>query len=141
MKSKHSNKGITLSVFVLLLLFFTLQTALALKPPGDEYLKVLKWRSIGPYRGGRVVAVAGHPTQKQVFYFGGTGSGVWKTRDGGDTWQNVSDGFFKTSSVGAIALAPSNPDIIYVGMGESCLRGNISHGGQVPPGTSPPVRS
>jgi photosystem II stability/assembly factor-like uncharacterized protein len=94
----------------------------------SEYLKVSKWRSIGPHRGGRVVAVTGHPTKKDVFYFGGTGSGVWKTKDGGETWENISDGFFKTSSVGAITVSINNPNVIYVGMGESCLRGNISHG-------------
>ncbi len=94
----------------------------------QEYLKVMKWRSIGPYRGGRVVAVAGHPDKEKVFYFGGTGSGVWKTEDGGDTWQNISDGFFKTSSVGAIAVSQSDANVIYVGMGEACLRGDISHG-------------
>lgn len=91
-------------------------------------MDVLEWRSIGPYRGGRVVAVAGHPVKKDVFYFGGTGSGVWKTEDSGETWKNISDGFFKTSSVGAIAVSKDDPNVIYVGMGESCLRGNISHG-------------
>jgi len=90
--------------------------------------KVLKWRMIGPHRGGRVVAVTGHPEKKDVFYFGGTGSGVWKTENGGETWENISDEFFKTSSVGAINVSKANPSIIYVGMGESCPRGNISHG-------------
>ncbi len=93
-----------------------------------DFLNVLKWRSIGPHRGGRVVAVAGHPFNKEVFYFGGTGSGVWKTVDSGETWKNISDGFFKTGSVGTIAVSRSNPNVIYTGMGESCLRGNISHG-------------
>ncbi len=100
----------------------------ALADSGNNYLDVLKWRSIGPYRGGRVVAVAGHPTEDKVFYFGGTGAGVWKTSDAGDTWQNISDKFFKTSSVGAIAVSPSNTNVLYVGMGECCWRGNISHG-------------
>jgi len=93
-----------------------------------DYLKVLKWRSIGPHRGGRVIAVAGHPTKEKVFYFGGTGGGVWKTEDSGDTWRNISDKYFKTGSVGAIAVSRGNPNVIYVGMGECCLRGNISHG-------------
>ncbi len=91
-------------------------------------LDVLKWRSIGPHRGGRVVAVTGHPVKRDVFYFGGTGSGVWKTEDGGDTWKNCSDGFFKTGSVGAITVSAADPTVVYVGMGEACLRGNISHG-------------
>lgn len=91
-------------------------------------LNALEWRSIGPYRGGRVVAVAGDPVHQQVFYFGSTGGGVWKTNDGGQYWQNVSDGYFKRASVGAIAVAPSDPNVIYVGMGEATIRGNVSHG-------------
>jgi photosystem II stability/assembly factor-like uncharacterized protein len=92
------------------------------------FYKALQWRSIGPHRGGRVVAVAGHPTDPLTFYFGGTGGGVWRTTDGGLTWENISDGFFKTGSVGAIAVSEADPNVIYVGMGESCWRGNISPG-------------
>ena len=88
----------------------------------------LEWRGIGPYRGGRVTAVAGVASDRFVYYMGATGGGVWKTIDGGISWTPVSDGFFKTGSVGAIAVAPSNSNIIYVGMGEACLRANISHG-------------
>src|SRR6266567_3271209 len=91
-------------------------------------LASLEWRSIGPFRGGRVVAVAGDPVNPQVFYFGSTGGGVWKTIDGGQYWENISDGFFKRASVGAIAVAPSDPNVIYVGMGETTIRGNVSHG-------------
>ncbi len=91
-------------------------------------LKSLEWRSIGPFRGGRVVAVAGDPSDAQVFYFGSTGGGVWKTSDGGLYWENVSDGFFKRASVGSIAVSASDANVIYVGMGESCIRGNVSHG-------------
>ena len=80
----------------------------------------LRWRSIGPYRGGRVTAV--------VYYMGATGGGVWKTDDAGTTWNNVSDGFFRSGSVGAIAVAQSDANIVYVGMGEACLRGNLSSG-------------
>lgn len=90
--------------------------------------KPLEFRSIGPYRGGRVVAVAGDPVHRSVFYFGSTGGGVWKTEDGGLFWQNVSDRYFKRASVGAIAVAASDPNMIYVGMGECCIRGNVSHG-------------
>ncbi len=79
----------------------------------------LEWRCIGPFRGGRVVAVAGDVSKPMVFYFGCAG-GVWKTNDGGTYWENVSDGFFKTSAVGAIAVSESDPNVIYVGMGESC---------------------
>ncbi len=88
----------------------------------------LEWRSIGPYRGGRVVAVAADPQHSQIFYFGSTGGGVWKTTDGGIYWENVSDGYFKRASVGAIAVAPSDANVIYVGMGEATIRGNVSHG-------------
>ena len=88
----------------------------------------LEWRNIGPWRGGRVGAVAAHPNDAQTFYFGSTGGGVWKSTDAGMYWENVSDGFFKRASVGALAVAQSDPNVIYVGMGESCIRGNVSHG-------------
>ena len=79
----------------------------------------LEWRCVGPFRGGRVVSVAGDVSNPMVFYFGCAG-GVWKTTDGGTYWENVSDGFFKTSAVGAIAVSESDPNVIYAGMGESC---------------------
>lgn len=91
-------------------------------------LQALQWRCIGPYRGGRVVAVAGDPVHSQVFYFGSTGGGVWKTTDGGILWENVSDGYFQRASVGALAVAPSDPNVIYAGMGETTIRSNVSHG-------------
>ncbi len=91
-------------------------------------LKSLEWRCIGPYRGGRVVAVAGDPLHSQVFYFGSTGGGIWKTSDGGTLWENVSDGYFQRASVGALAVAPSDPNVIYAGMGETTIRSNVSHG-------------
>ena len=97
-------------------------------PVDPSFLKGLEFRLVGPFRGGRSVAVAGDPANQLVFYFGSTGGGLWKTEDAGWTWQNISDGFFQTGSVGAVAVAPSNPDILYVGMGESCIRGNNSHG-------------
>ena len=91
-------------------------------------LGALRWRCIGPPRGGRVVAVAGDPTDPAVFYFGACAGGVWKTYDAGTYWENVSDGFFKTASVGAIAVAQSDPNVVYAGMGESCIRGDVSYG-------------
>jgi len=87
----------------------------------SDLLGALTWRCIGPFRGGRVVAVAGDPMHPMTFYFGACAGGVWKTTDGGTYWQNVSDGFFKTAAVGAIAVADSDPNVIYVGMGETCL--------------------
>ena len=94
----------------------------------QSLLKGLQWRSIGPYRGGRATAVAGVTSQPGVFYFGATGGGVWKTTDGGINWDNVSDEYFKTGSVGAIGVAESDPNVVYVGMGEAPIRGNFSHG-------------
>src|SRR5207248_1008524 len=88
----------------------------------------LEFRNIGPHRGGRVDAVAGVRGQPLVFYFGGTGGGVWKTVDGGSNWQPMSDKDFKTGSVGAIGIAESDPNVIYAGMGEAAIRGNVSHG-------------
>ncbi|MDE2937800.1 MAG: glycosyl hydrolase [Chloroflexota bacterium] len=95
-------------------------------PP--ELLGAVRWRCIGPPRGGRVVAVAGDPVNPMVFYFGACAGGVWKTTDGGTYWDNVSDGYFNTASVGAIAVAPSDPNVIYAGMGESCIRGDVTYG-------------
>ncbi len=89
----------------------------------------MRWRLVGPFRGGRSVAVAGVRTQPEVYYFGGVGGGVWKTTDAGITWTNVTDGFLGTASVGAIAVAPSDPNVVYVGMGEHAPRGvTTSHG-------------
>src|SRR5436853_470752 len=96
--------------------------------PNDS-LKVLQWRQLGPFRGGRSTAVAGVASQPMVFYFGGVGGGVWKTSDGGINWEPITDGsVFGTASVGAIGLSDSDPNTIYVGMGESPIRGNVSHG-------------
>jgi len=91
--------------------------------------KAMQWRSLGPFRGGRVCAVAGVPGQPFTYYFGATGGGVWKTEDAGITWKNISDGYFKTGSVGAIAVADADPNVIYAGMGEAAIRGvATSHG-------------
>src|ERR1051326_1124200 len=94
----------------------------------DSLLNSLEWRCIGPHRGGRSVAVAGDPSDPMTFYFGACAGGVWKTTDAGTYWHNVSDGSFGTGSVGAVAIADSDPNVIYVGTGESCIRNNVSHG-------------
>ncbi|BCS35411.1 hypothetical protein TBR22_A46380 [Luteitalea sp. TBR-22] len=86
------------------------------------------WRHIGPHRGGRVTAVAGHRRQPGTFYMGATGGGVWKSTDYGQSWNNVSDGFFETASIGAIEVAESNPDVIYVGTGSAAIRSNVIKG-------------
>src|SRR6187455_2786927 len=82
----------------------------------------LEYRPLHFERGGRSTAVAGVPSQPFTFYFGSIGGGVWKTTDAGTTWQNVSDGFFEAGSVGAIAVADSDPNVVYVGTGTACLR-------------------
>ena len=88
----------------------------------------LEFRNIGPFRGGRVTAVAGVRGQPLVYYQGATGGGVWKTVDGGSNWQPLSDKDFKTGSVGAVGVSESDPNVVYVGMGEAPIRGNVSHG-------------
>jgi photosystem II stability/assembly factor-like uncharacterized protein len=89
----------------------------------DSIFKSVKWRNIGPFRGGRSNAVAGIRGNNQVYYAGYTGGGVWKTEDGGLNWRNVSDGFFNVGSIGDIAVAASDQNIIYVGSGEHAVRG------------------
>jgi photosystem II stability/assembly factor-like uncharacterized protein len=90
--------------------------------------KALRWRLVGPFRGGRVVAVTGDPRHRLVFYFGAVNGGVWKTTNGGQTWRNVTDGASDVSSVGAIAVAPSDPNVVWVGTGESKLREDLTYG-------------
>jgi photosystem II stability/assembly factor-like uncharacterized protein len=93
-----------------------------------KLLSTLRWRSIGPARGGRSIASTGVPGRPLEFYFGAVGGGLWKTIDGGQTWNPVTDGQLRSSSVGAVAVSESNPDVVYIGMGEACIRGNIMQG-------------
>jgi photosystem II stability/assembly factor-like uncharacterized protein len=93
----------------------------------EQLLKNVKYRMIGPFRGGRSTAVAGSYKNKNTFYFGATGGGVWKTTDAGNNWKNISDKYFG-SSIGAVAVAPSDETILYVGEGENSMRGNVSEG-------------
>ena len=88
----------------------------------------LQWRSVGPNRGGRSITSAGSSSRPNEYYFGAVGGGLWKTTDGGATWKPVTDGQIKSSSVGAVAVSESNPDVVYLGMGETELRGNIMQG-------------
>ena len=94
----------------------------------NKYTETLEWRNTGPFRGGRVVAAAGDPEDQMVFYFGACGGGVWKTEDGGVIWENISDNYFNSASIGALAVSNSDPNVIYVGTGESCIRGNVISG-------------
>ena len=100
--------------------------------PGGQYpgslLAGLKWRDVGPMRGGRSYAVAGHADQPDTFYMGSVGGGVWKTENSGRTWYPIGDEGIPIGSIGAIAVAPSNPNIVYVGTGEPDIRSQHSHG-------------
>jgi photosystem II stability/assembly factor-like uncharacterized protein len=94
----------------------------------STFLGGFKWRNIGPDRGGRSIAVSGVKGRPNEAYFGATGGGLWKTTDGGENWRPVTDGQIRSASVGAVAVSESNPDVVYIGMGESCIRGNIMPG-------------
>jgi photosystem II stability/assembly factor-like uncharacterized protein len=91
-------------------------------------LKAYRWRSIGPDRGGRSIAISGVKGRPREGYFGATGGGLWKTTDAGGTWTPVTDGQIRSASVGAVAVSETNPDLVYIGMGETCIRGNIMSG-------------
>ena len=101
--------------------------AAQLAPADTTVFAALKWREIGPFRGGRSIAVAGSASRPMEYWFGTTGGGVFKTIDGGQTWRPVTDKYFG-GTVGAIGVSASNPDIVYVGTGEYAIRGNVSHG-------------
>ena len=94
----------------------------------DSTLKGMNWRNIGPNRGGRSLGVAGSSKNKLEYDFGAVGGGLWKTTDGGLNWKPVTDGQITSSSVGAVAVAESNPSIVYIGTGETAFRGNIMQG-------------
>src|SRR4051812_16831951 len=108
----------------------TLLTAATLHAQGfdSSYFAGLDWKNIGPNRGGRSITAAGSSSRINEYYFGATGGGLWKTTDGGTSWKPVTDGKIHSSSVGAVAVAESNPDVVYIGMGEVDLRGNIMQG-------------
>src|SRR5262249_32368606 len=110
-------------------LIFTLALAtLAAAQPNPALYSGLRYRLIGPYRGGRVTTVTGVSSQPLTYYMGSTGGGVWKTTDAGHTWVNVSDGFFSVGSMGAVEVSQSNPDVVYAGTGSSKIRSNVSIG-------------
>jgi len=119
---------------LIVLCFFLTNLSAQVKqtPAPDEHsgiFKALKWRSIGPFRGGRSVSGTGVVGDIKTYYMGTTGGGLWKTDDMGITWRNISDGYFKTGSVGAVAVAESDPNVVYVGMGEHAVRGVMTHHG------------
>jgi len=96
-------------------------------PYPQSLYDAIEWRNIGPFRGGRSCAVTGVPGQPNLFYFGAAGGGVWRTKDGGQSWKNISDGYFG-GSIGAVAVSTYDPNVIYVGGGEKTVRGNVSFG-------------
>ena len=122
---------LALAIFMVTMAFAQKTKTTAAAPVTDNtdevLLSKLKYRLVGPFRGGRSGAVTGSYTSRTTFYFGGTGGGVWKTQDGGNNWKNISDKYFG-SSIGAVAVAPSDETILYVGEGENTMRGNVSEG-------------
>ena len=115
-------------IFTFLLLVILILSSESFSQTVDTSLfNGLKYRNIGPFRGGRADAVTGVPGNPMLYYFGATGGGVWKTKDAGQTWKNISDGYFG-GSIGAIAVSEWDPNVIYVGTGEETLRGNVSSG-------------
>src|SRR5256885_3260748 len=106
------------------LLFFAASANAAVDP---TLYQDLHWRLIGPFRGGRVLAVSGVPSEGEHFYFGSVNGGVWETRDAGRTWQPIFDGQ-PIGSIGALAVAPSDPNVLYVGSGEADMRSDIAQG-------------
>ncbi len=124
-------------VSILLMLTFSMNMLCAIGADAEDQVNItvspelyqgLEYRSIGPYRGGRVTAGTGVPGNPYTFYMGSTGGGVWKTEDAGTSWFNISDKYFKAGSIGAVAVADSDPNVIYVGTGSNAPRGNISPG-------------
>ncbi|MEM9209274.1 MAG: glycosyl hydrolase, partial [Pseudomonadota bacterium] len=116
------------SLFLLPPLLFASGALADLDPESlPPHLRALEWREVGPFRGGRSAAVTGLVADRDTYYMGATGGGVWKTDDGGASWENVSDGFFG-GSVGAVAVSDWDPNVVYVGLGEKTVRGNVSPG-------------
>src|SRR2546426_990964 len=100
------------------LLLYAGLALLAASPYDPSLFSALRWRTIGPNRGGRSITSVGSPSRPLEYYFGATGGGLWKTTDGGQSWRPVTDGQLSSSSVGAVAVSQSNPDVVYIGMGE-----------------------
>jgi len=128
--SSHYQNHIMIKYIFLLtisIIFLFSQETIAQSDIQEEWYSSLEWRNIGPFRGGRSCAVAGVPNKPNLYYFGSTGGGIWKTKDGGRSWENISDGFFG-GSIGSIAVAISDDNVIYAGGGEKTVRGNVSFG-------------
>jgi photosystem II stability/assembly factor-like uncharacterized protein len=120
--TKHEIPARFALLTLVFLAFFALQVPL-LAAQDSGMLEGLEWRLIGPWRGGRVTTVAGVPDKPMLYYMGATGGGVWKTENAGTTWENLSDGYFKVGTIGAVAVSESDNNVLYVGTGESPIRG------------------
>ncbi|KPJ83312.1 MAG: hypothetical protein AMS18_17565, partial [Gemmatimonas sp. SG8_17] len=94
----------------------------------EKLYDALRWQNVGPARGGRSIAVAGSAARPLEYYFGATGGGLWKSTDGGNNWRPVTDGQINSASVGAVQVCEANPDVVYIGTGETELRGNVMQG-------------
>ena len=116
-------------LLVICLSAFNLSAQVTKTDNNDRLFKPMKWRSIGPFRGGRSVCGTGVVGDPKTYYMGTTGGGLWKTDDMGISWRNISDGFFKTGTIGAIAVSESDPNVVYVGTGEHAVRGVMTHSG------------
>src|SRR4051812_11516668 len=130
--SRRFRQSTYVVIFILLLLpaiAIAQRGGRAEQPASAGPFGALRWRSVGPARGGRSIAVAGSTARPYEYYMGATGGGLWKTTDAGVSWKPVTDGQIHYSSVGAVAVAPSNPDVVYIGTGEADIRGNIIQGG------------
>jgi len=127
-KPAQQRKSLFIYSFILAICTLTSHAQKAINTqPDSKLLSSLEWRHLGPFRGGRSCAVTGVPGKPNLFYFGATGGGVWKTLNGGRSWENISDGFYG-GSIGSITVSPSDPNVIYVGGGEKTVRGNVSYG-------------
>ena len=120
------------ALFLLLIVFasprLVAQTVTGNQPYDPSLFRALKWRNVGPDRAGRSIACAGNPSRPFEYYAGAVGGGLWKTTDGGTTWRPVTDGQINSSSVGAVAVSESHPDVVYIGMGEMQIQRNMLQG-------------
>ncbi len=129
MHASRIPRGVFLATLALAVLALPATSPAAAQERHDPALfEALEYRMIGPFRGGRVTTVDGIPASPDVFFMGTTGGGVWKTVDAGETWTNVSDGWFDVASIGAVEVADADPNVLYVGTGSACIRGNVSTG-------------
>ncbi|MGK0386622.1 MAG: hypothetical protein ACI849_001240, partial [Patiriisocius sp.] len=120
-------KQTTILLFLFSIFFGNFNEPIQAQAYDEALYDALEYRLVGPFRGGRSAAVTGVPGKPNLYYFGSTGGGIWETKNGGRSWKNISDGYFG-GSIGAIEVAQSDANVIYVGGGEKTVRGNVSSG-------------